>query len=145
MTEGGMFASNPYEGERRCGTVGQPLPGVALRVADEHDEPVPAGTIGSIQVKGANGFAGYWQLPEKAAEEHTADGYFRTGDLGVFSADGYLGIVGRSKDLIITGGLNVYPKEIEEVIDVLPGVAESAVIGLPHADFGEAVTAVVVP
>ncbi|MGE4336861.1 MAG: AMP-binding protein [Pigmentiphaga sp.] len=145
MTEGGMFASNPYEGERRCGTVGQPLPGVSLRVADEHDRPVPAGTIGSIQVKGANVFAGYWQLPEKTAEEHTADGHFRTGDLGVFSDDGYLGIVGRSKDLIITGGLNVYPKEIEEIIDALPGVAESAVIGLPHADFGEAVTAVVVP
>ena len=144
MTEGGMFASNPYHGERRCGTVGQALPGVALRVADANDQPVAAGTIGSIQVKGANVFSGYWQLPEKTAEEHTADGYFRTGDLGVFSADGYLSIVGRSKDLIISGGLNVYPKEIEEVIDALPGVAESAVIGLPHPDFGEAVTAVVV-
>ncbi len=145
MTEGGMFVSNPYEGERRCGTVGQPLPGMSVRVANEQDQPVPANTVGGIQVKGPNVFAGYWQLPEKTAEEHTADGYFRTGDLGVFSDDGYLTIVGRSKDLIISGGLNVYPKEIEEVIDALPGIVESAVIGLPHPDFGEAVTAVVVP
>ncbi len=145
MTEGGMFASNPYEGERRCGTVGQALPGVSLRVADAGDRPVPAGSVGGIQVKGPNVFAGYWQLPDKTAEEHTSDGYFRTGDLGVFSDDGYLSIVGRSKDMIISGGLNVYPKEIEAVIDALPAVAESAVIGVPHPDFGEAVTAVVVP
>ena len=144
MTEGGMFTSNPYEGERRCGTVGQALPGVSVRVADEAGNALPAGTVGGIQVKGANVFAGYWQLPEKTAEEHTADGYFKTGDLGVMAEDGYVNIVGRSKDLVISGGLNVYPKEVEEVIDDMAGVVESAVIGLPHADLGEAVTAVVV-
>ena len=144
MTEGGMFVSNPYDGERRCGTVGRPLPGVSMRVVDEDDRPVAPGVTGAIQVKGANVFVGYWQLPDKTAEEHTADGYFKTGDLGMLSEDGYLTIVGRAKDLVITGGLNVYPKEVEEVIDRLPGVAESAVIGLPHADFGEMVAAVVV-
>ncbi len=144
MTEGGMFTSNPLEGERRGGTVGFPLPGTEVRVVDDSDRPLPAGEIGHIQVRGENVFAGYWRMPEKTREEFTPEGYFRTGDLGRFDADGYLAIIGRDKDLIITGGLNVYPKEIEEAIDALPGVAESAVIGLPHSDFGEAVTAVVV-
>jgi len=144
MTEGGMFTSNPLEGERRGGTVGFPLPGTEVRVVDDSDRPLPAGEIGHIQVRGENVFAGYWRMPEKTREEFTPEGYFRTGDLGRFDADGYLAIIGCDKDLIITGGLNVYPKEIEEAIDALPGVAESAVIGLPHSDFGEAVTAVVV-
>ncbi len=144
MTEGGMFASNPYRGERRCATVGGALPGVSLRVVDAEGALAAPGETGQIQVKGDNVFAGYWRLPEKTAEEHTADGFFKTGDLGRLSEDGYLTIVGRDKDLIISGGLNVYPKEIEEVIDALPGVRESAVIGLAHPDFGEAVVAVVV-
>ena len=133
MTEGGMFTSNPYDGERRGGTVGFPLPGVSIRIMDDEDRPVPVGDIGHIQVKGENVFRGYWQMPEKTKEEFTADGFFKTGDLGKRDADGYIPIVGRSKDLIITGGLNVYPKEIEEMIDAMPGVVESAVIGLPHA------------
>jgi malonyl-CoA/methylmalonyl-CoA synthetase len=144
MTEGGMFTSNPLEGERRGGTVGFPLPGTEVRVVDADDKPLPAGEIGHIQVRGDNVFIGYWQMPEKTKEEFTPEGFFRTGDMGRFDADGYLSIIGRDKDLIITGGLNVYPKEIEEAIDALHGVAESAVIGLPHPDFGEAVTAVVV-
>ncbi|CAG0931396.1 MAG: Long-chain-fatty-acid--CoA ligase [Rhodocyclaceae bacterium] len=144
MTEGGMFTSNPLEGERRGGTVGFPLPGTDVRVVGENDMPLPAGEIGHIQVRGDNVFAGYWGMPEKTQEEFTPEGFFRTGDMGRYDADGYLAIIGRNKDLIITGGLNVYPKEIEEAIDALPGVAESAVIGLPHPDFGEAVTAVVV-
>ena len=144
MTEGGMFTSNPLEGERRGGTVGFPLPGTEVRVVDDADKPLPAGEIGHIQVRGDNVFAGYWQMPEKTKEEFTPEGFFRTGDMGRFDSEGYLAIIGRNKDLIITGGLNVYPKEIEEAIDALPGVAESAVIGLPHPDFGEAVTAVVV-
>ncbi len=144
MTEGGMFSSNPYEGERRAGTVGFPLPGMAIRIVDDENRPVAPGDIGDIQVKGDNVFRGYWQMPEKTAAEFTADGFFKTGDLGKWDADGYLTIVGRSKDLVITGGLNVYPKEIEEVLDAMPGVVESAVIGVPHADFGEAVTAAVV-
>ncbi len=144
MTEGGMFSSNPYQGERRSGTVGFPLPGMSIRIMDDEGRPVPPGEIGNIQVKGENVFRGYWQMPEKTKEEFTGDGFFKTGDLGKWDADDYLLIVGRSKDLIITGGLNVYPKEIEEIIDAVPGVIESAVIGLPHADFGEAVTAAVV-
>lgn len=144
MTEGGMFVSNPYFGERRCGTVGHALPGISMRVVNDRDEPVPPGTTGGIQVKGESVFAGYWQLPEKTAEEHTADGYFKTGDLGVLSEDNYLTIVGRDKDLIISGGLNVYPKEVEEVIDAMPGVMESAVIGVPDPDFGESIVAIVV-
>lgn len=144
MTEGGMFTSNPYEGERRGGTVGFPLPGVEVRIVDEEGKPVKPGEIGHIEVRGANIFVGYWRMPEKTREEFTADGFFKTGDMGSWDQDGYLVISGRSKDLIISGGLNVYPKEIEEVIDALPGVAESAVIGLPHPDFGEAVTAIVV-
>ena len=121
-----------------------PLPGVSVRVADNNDVPVAADTIGHIQVKGPNVFKGYWRMPEKTREEFTADGFFRTGDMGKFDARGYLTIVGRSKDLVITGGYNVYPKEIESLIDEMPGVVESAVIGVPHPDFGEAVTAVVV-
>ena len=144
MTEGGMFTSNPLEGERRGGTVGFPLPGTEVRVVGEGDVPQPVGGIGHIQVRGDNVFAGYWGMPEKTREEFTADGFFRTGDMGRFDSEGYLAIIGRDKDLIISGGLNVYPKEIEEAIDALPGVAESAVIGLPHPDFGESVTAVVV-
>jgi len=144
MTETGMNTSNPLDGERIAGTVGLPLPGVTVRIVDAQGVPCRPGQIGDIQVKGDNVFGGYWRLPEKNAEEFTADGFFRTGDMGEWLADGYLRIVGRAKDLIITGGLNVYPKEIEEAIDAIPGVAESAVVGVPHPDFGEAVTAVVV-
>ena len=144
MTETGMLTSNPLEGERRAGSVGPALPGIEVRVVDDDDKPVAAGTIGHVQVKGANVFSGYWRMPERNREEFTGDGFFRTGDMGSLSKDGYLTIAGRSKDLIISGGYNVYPKEIELVIDELPGVRESAVIGVPHADFGEAVTAVVV-
>ena len=145
MTETGMLTSNPLVGERRAGSVGPPLPGVEVRVVDDAGTPCPAGTIGHVIVRGPNVFPGYWRMPERNAEEFTADGFFRTGDMGSLSGDGYLTIAGRSKDLIISGGYNVYPKEIELAIDELPGVQESAVIGLPHADFGEAVTAVVVP
>ena len=144
MSEAGMITSNPYSGERRPGTVGFPLPGVEVRIVDESDQPLPIAEKGAIQVKGNNVFSGYWRMPGKTSEEFTGDGWFRTGDVGVFDADGYLSIVGRAKDLIITGGYNVYPKEIEMVLDELPEVAESAVIGVPHADFGEAVTAVIV-
>jgi malonyl-CoA/methylmalonyl-CoA synthetase len=145
MSETVMLTSNPCLGERRAGTVGLPLPGVSVRVASPEGKPCAPGEIGGIQVKGPNVFRGYWQMPDKTAEEFTEDAYFKTGDLGRFDAEGYLSIVGRSKDLIISGGYNVYPKEIESVIDKMDGVLESAVIGLPHADFGEAVTAVVVP
>jgi malonyl-CoA/methylmalonyl-CoA synthetase len=145
MSEAGMICSNPLHGARRAGSVGPPLPGVSVRVADERDRPLPAGRVGGIQIRGENVFQGYWRMPEKTHEEFSADGWFRTGDVGVLDADGYLSIVGREKDLIITGGYNVYPKEIELVIDALPGVLESAVVGLPHPDFGEAVTAMVVP
>jgi malonyl-CoA/methylmalonyl-CoA synthetase len=144
MSEAGMIASNPLCGERRGGTVGRPLPGVELRIAGPQDEPLGSGETGAIQIRGDNVFAGYWRNPEKTREEFTADGWFRTGDVGVLDADGYLSIVGRAKDLIITGGYNVYPKEIELALDALPGVAESAVVGVPHPDFGEAVTAAVV-
>ena len=144
MTETGMLASNPLEGDRRAGTVGKPLPGTELRVVDDDDRPIAAAEIGHIQVRGPSVLPGYWEMPEKNAEEFTADGYFRTGDMGSLSADGYVTIVGRSKDLIITGGYNVYPKEVELAIDEIAGVHESAVVGVPHADFGEAVTAVVV-
>jgi malonyl-CoA/methylmalonyl-CoA synthetase len=144
MTETGMNTSNPLDGARIAGSVGLPLPGVLVRVADERDSPLPPEAVGAIQVKGPNVFRGYWRLPEKTREEFTADGYFRTGDVGKFDAAGYLSIIGRSKDLVITGGYNVYPKEIELLIDQMPEVLESAVIGVPHPDFGEAVTAVVV-
>ncbi|TRW97603.1 malonyl-CoA synthase [Paracoccus sp. M683] len=142
MTETNMNTSNPYEGERRAGTVGFPLPGVELRIMDGGAEVTPGG-IGTIEVRGANVFQGYWRMPEKTAEELRPDGWFITGDLATADPDGYVTIVGRGKDLIISGGFNVYPKEVEEVIDALPGVLESAVIGLPHPDFGEGVVAVV--
>jgi malonyl-CoA/methylmalonyl-CoA synthetase len=144
MTETGMLASNPLEGERRAGSVGPALPGTQVRVVDDDDAACAAGAIGHVQVRGANVFPGYWRLPDKNREEFTTDGYFRTGDMGSLAKDGYLSIVGRSKDLIITGGYNVYPKEIELALDELPGVRESAVVGVPHPDFGEAVTAIVV-
>jgi malonyl-CoA/methylmalonyl-CoA synthetase len=145
MTETGMLTSNPLSGERRAGSVGPPLEGTQVRVVDNEGQPCRAGENGHVLVKGANVFPGYWRMPEKNAEEFTADGFFRTGDMGNLSDDGYLTIAGRSKDLIISGGYNVYPKEIELVLDELPGVQESAVVGVPHPDFGEAVTAVVVP
>jgi malonyl-CoA/methylmalonyl-CoA synthetase len=144
MTETGMNTSNPYDRERVAGTVGFPLPDVRLRIVDEATgAEVADGEIGVIEVKGPNVCAGYWRNPEKTAEAFRQDGFFVTGDLGQRDARGYVSIVGRGKDLIITGGLNVYPKEVEAEIDALPGVVESAVIGLPHADFGEGVTAVV--
>jgi malonyl-CoA/methylmalonyl-CoA synthetase len=144
MTETNMNTSNPYEGKRKPGSVGLPLPGTALRIADEEGTPLPQGEIGMIEVRGPNVFAGYWGMPEKTAAEFRPGGFFITGDLGMIDAEGYVHIVGRAKDLIISGGFNVYPKEIESLIDEFPGVAESAVIGLPHGDFGEGVTAVVV-
>ncbi|MCW2274336.1 AMP-binding protein [Rhodoblastus acidophilus] len=145
MTETNMNTSNPYDGDRIAGTVGFPLPGVSLRVVDpDTGEDVSNGEIGMIEVKGPNVFRGYWQMPEKTAAEFRADEFFITGDLGRIDGDGYVHIVGRGKDLIISGGLNIYPKEVEGEIDALPGVVESAVIGLPDADFGEAVVAVVV-
>jgi len=144
MTETGMLTSNPLEGERRAGSVGPALPGVEVRVVDDAGEACAPGTIGHVIVRGPNVFSGYWRMPEKNAEEFTAEGFFRTGDLGSLSQDRYLTVAGRSKDLIISGGYNVYPKEVELAIDELPGVQESAVVGLPHPDFGEAVTAVVV-
>jgi malonyl-CoA/methylmalonyl-CoA synthetase len=144
MTETGMITSNPLNAERRGGTVGFPLPGVDVRVVDDEGNRVAPNQIGHIQLSGPNVLPGYWQMPEKNAEEFTRDGYFKTGDMGMFSDDGYLAIVGRSKDLVISGGYNVYPKEIELLLDTFDGVEESAVIGLPHPDFGEAVAAVVV-
>ncbi|PLL11800.1 malonyl-CoA synthase [Tabrizicola sp. TH137] len=143
MTETNMNTSNPYEGERRAGTVGFPLTGVELRILAEGRE-VGSEEVGMIEVRGPNVFAGYWQMPEKTREELRADGWFITGDLGKRDADGYVHIVGRAKDLVITGGYNVYPKEVELLLDEVPGVAESAVIGVPHPDFGEAVFAVLV-
>lgn len=144
MTETGMNTSNPVDGDRIPGTVGMALPGVDVRVVDEQDQPLPADAVGQLQVKGDNVFKGYWRMPEKTAEEFTTDGYFRTGDMGRIDARGYVSIVGRAKDLVITGGYNVYPKEVESFIDELDGVLESAVIGLPHPDFGEMVAAVIV-
>jgi malonyl-CoA/methylmalonyl-CoA synthetase len=144
MSETAMLTSNLYQGPRKAGTVGPALPGVSVRVMNQEAQVCGTEEIGDIQVKGPNIFKGYWQMPEKTAEEFTEDGYFKTGDVGRVDADGYVSIVGRSKDLIISGGYNVYPKEIESVIDEMAGVLESAVIGVPHADFGEAVVAVVV-
>jgi malonyl-CoA/methylmalonyl-CoA synthetase len=145
MTETNMNTSNPYDGERVPGAVGFPLPGVSLRVTDpETGKELPRGEIGMIEVKGPNVFKGYWRMPEKTKAEFRDDGFFITGDLGKIDDKGYAHIVGRGKDLVISGGFNVYPKEIESEIDAMPGVVESAVIGVPHADFGEGVTAVVV-
>jgi malonyl-CoA/methylmalonyl-CoA synthetase len=145
MTETGMNTSNPLVGERLAGSVGLPLPGIAVRIADPRTGVVlPQGEVGVIEVRGPNLFKGYWRMPDKTAEDFRPDGYFITGDLGRIDQRGYVHIVGRGKDLIISGGFNVYPKEVEDVINALPGVAESAVIGLPHRDFGEGVTALVV-
>ena len=147
MTETGMITSNPLDGERVPGTVGRPLPGVQVRVTENERECAP-GEVGQVEVRGPNVFRGYWNLPDKTRDEFTSDGWFRTGDMGEWVREGpgagYLRLVGRAKDLIISGGLNVYPKEIEERLDRLPGVAESAVIGVPDPDFGEAVVAVLV-
>ena len=148
MSETIMLTSNPYraeDGARIGGTVGYAFPGVGVRVHSDEGRPVPAGEIGGIQVRGPNVFKGYWRMPEKTAEEFTEDGWFKTGDVGKMEADGRVTIVGRSKDLIISGGYNVYPAEIEGFINEMPGVAESAVVGVPHPDFGEGVIAVVVP
>lgn len=145
MTETNMNTSNPYDGERRAGTVGFALPGIEVKVTDSQSgKELPQGDIGAIEVRGPNVFKGYWQMPEKTAEELRDNGFFITGDLGQFDDDGYLHIVGRDKDLIIAGGYNIYPKEIELVLDDEAGVLESAVIGVPHADFGESVVAVLV-
>jgi malonyl-CoA/methylmalonyl-CoA synthetase len=147
MSETAMLTSNPYraeDGERRGGTVGFALPGVDLRVVDDAGQAVPQGEIGGIQVRGPNVFQGYWRMPEKTAEEFTADGFFKTGDVGRVDAAGYVTIVGRSKDLIISGGYNVYPAEIEGFLNEMPGVAESAVVGVPHPDFGEVGVAVLI-
>ncbi|MEE4010823.1 malonyl-CoA synthase [Roseibium sp. FZY0029] len=146
MTETNMNTSNPYEGERRAGTVGFPLPGVELKITDPATgDTLPPETVGQIEVRGPNVFKGYWQMPEKTAAELREDGFFITGDLGMIDADGYVHIVGRNKDLIISGGYNIYPKEIELILDAQPGVRESAVIGVPHSDFGETVLGLVVP
>lgn len=144
MSETSMLISNPLEGERRAGTVGFPLPGIDVRLVDANTKSVAVGDVGSIQVKGPNVFQGYWQLPEKTAKEFTEDGFFITGDQGMISDDGYISIVGRAKDMVISGGYNVYPKEVELVIDAIDGVKESAVFGIPDADFGEAVTVAIV-
>lgn len=144
MTETNMNTSNPYRGARIAGSVGLPLPGVEIRIADGEGRAVPQGEIGMIEVRGPNVFQGYWKMPDKTAAEFRKDGFFITGDMGTIGPDGYLRIVGRGKDLIITGGLNVYPREIEALLDDMPGVEESAVVGLPHDDFGEGVTAFVI-
>ena len=146
MTETNMNTSNPYDGARRAGTVGFPLPGVEVRIADrESGAALAPGEVGMIEVHGPNVFKGYWRMPEKTAAEFRDDGFFISGDLGLVDGEGYLNIVGRDKDLIISGGYNVYPAEVENALNALDGVADSAVIGAPHPDFGEAVTAVVVP
>ncbi|GGI30492.1 malonate--CoA ligase [Bradyrhizobium guangdongense] len=145
MTETNMNTSNPYDGERVPGAVGFPLPGVSVRVTEpETGKELPREEIGMIEVKGPNVFKGYWRMPDKTKSEFRPDGFFITGDLGKIDAKGYVHILGRGKDLVISGGFNVYPKEIESEIDAMPGVIESAVIGVPHADFGEGVTAVLV-
>ena len=145
MTETNMNTSNPYDGERRAGTVGFPLPGVELKITDpQTGETLPEDTVGLIEVRGPNVFKGYWQMPDKTAAELRDNGFFITGDLGKIDVDGYVHIVGRDKDLIISGGFNIYPKEIELVLDEQPGVLESAVIGVPHSDFGETVLGLLV-
>jgi malonyl-CoA/methylmalonyl-CoA synthetase len=148
MSETLMLTSNPYrpeDGERRAGTVGHALPGVSVRIVDDKGQLLPAGEVGGVEVRGPNVFKGYWRMPEKTAEDFTPDLWFRTGDVGRLDEQGVLTLVGRSKDLIISGGYNVYPAEVEGVLNELPGVAESAVIGVPHPDFGEAVVAVLIP
>jgi malonyl-CoA/methylmalonyl-CoA synthetase len=145
MTDTGMNISNPLRGERRPGTVGIPLPGVEARISDpETGEPLPAGEVGEIQLRGPNVFSGYWRKPRETEESFTPDGWLHTGDLGTCDGDGYYSIVGRAKELIISGGMNVYPKEVERVIDGHPAVAESAVVGVPDPDLGEKVVACVV-
>ncbi len=144
MTETGMNTSNPLHGARRAGTVGFPLPGVTVRICDADNRVLGVNEVGVLQVRGDNVFGGYWKLPEQTAQDFTPDGFFNTGDQALMDEDGYVSIVGRSRDMVISGGLNVYPKEIELLIDELPGVKESAVIGLPDADFGEVVVAIVV-
>ena len=145
MTETNMNTSNPYDGDRRAGTVGFPLPGVELKITHpETGQEIEAGGVGQIEVRGPNVFKGYWQMPEKTAAELRANGFFITGDLGRVDEEGYVHIVGRNKDLIISGGYNIYPKEIELVLDEQPGVLESAVIGVPHPDFGETVLGLLV-
>jgi malonyl-CoA/methylmalonyl-CoA synthetase len=145
MTETNMNTSNPYDGERRAGTVGKPLPGIDVKITNpDTGETLTDGNIGQIEVRGPNVFKGYWKMPEKTREELREDGFFITGDLGRIDNFGYLQIVGRNKDLIISGGYNIYPKEIELVLDDLPGVLESAVIGAPHSDFGESVIGLLV-
>ena len=144
MTETGMNTSNPLNGERRAGTVGLPLSGVEVRVCDNEHQPLPTGVIGELHVRGPNVFSGYWRMPEKTAADFCDGNWFITGDQASISEDGYVSIVGRSKDMVITGGLNVYPKEVETLINDLPGVRESAVFGVPHPDFGEAVVATIV-
>jgi malonyl-CoA/methylmalonyl-CoA synthetase len=152
MSETVMLTSNPYaadkrhggQSERRGGTVGFPLPGVKLRVQGDDGKALPVGEIGNIQVKGPNVFQAYWRMPEKTKEEFTEDGFFKTGDVGKYDERGYVTIVGRSKDLIISGGYNVYPAEIEGYINEMPGVAESALVGVPHPDFGEVGVAIVI-
>lgn len=146
MTETNMTTSNPYDGERRAGSVGFPLPGVEVKITDpDNGEGLPQGEIGMIETRGPNVFQGYWEMPEKTADELREDGFFITGDLGRVDADGYLHIVGRGKDLIISGGFNIYPKELELVLDQQAGVLESAVIGVPHPDFGETPLGILVP
>ena len=143
-SETNVNTSNPLDGQRKPGSVGPPLPGVEVRICDATGTVLPDGEIGNLQVRGENVFREYWKMPGKTAEAFTGDGFFNTGDLGVIDEDGYISLVGRSRDLIITGGLNVYPAEVEDIIDELAGVRESAVIGVPHPDFGEAVAAVIV-
>jgi malonyl-CoA/methylmalonyl-CoA synthetase len=144
MTETNMNISNPYDGERRAGTVGLPLPGVEVKITDSNGADIADGEVGQIEVRGPNVFKGYWQMPEKTREELRDNGFFITGDLGTRENDGYISIVGRNKDLIISGGYNIYPKEIELLLDDQPGVLESAVIGVPHPDFGETVLGVLI-
>ncbi|MET0067167.1 MAG: malonyl-CoA synthase [Candidatus Thiodiazotropha sp.] len=144
MTEAGMITSNPYDGERLAGTVGFPLPGVSVRIADGQGQELPRGETGVLELRGPNVFKGYWRMPEKTAAEFREDGWFISGDNAVMDETGRVSIVGRAKDLIISGGYNIYPKEIESEIDAIPGVLESAVVGVPHPDFGEGVAAVVV-
>ncbi|MCZ6887408.1 MAG: AMP-binding protein [Gammaproteobacteria bacterium] len=144
MSETQMITSNPLDGDRVAGTVGFALPGVEVRITDDAGTILPADEVGGIEVQGPNVFPGYWRMPEKTAEEFRADGFFKTGDLGIMDGVGRVSIVGREKDLVISGGYNVYPKEVEKLIDEMQGVVECAVIGVPHADFGEGVVAVVV-